>query len=138
MSSERDDSNVSKGTPTSVAAGLIASLGFALLWGVLAGWRPTVTLHLAPVLVVGAGCYTAWARARSDRCRAVVLASIVGATVAVAATFGLSVVGWLRGPTWFATDAARESYILIGAALIVILLSAALGCASRTSSHSTR
>lgn len=98
-----------------LVAGLLASLAAALLWLVLAAWRPTVTLHLAPVLVASTGPYVAWTRAEPGRRRATVLAALGAALLAITATLGLSAAGWLAGPTWFATDATREAAVLIGA-----------------------
>lgn len=107
--------------PTPVNAGALASLGAAVLWAALAGWRPGVTLHLAPVIVVGIAPYVAWSRSPGNHRVGVVASAVLGGGIAALTVATLAAAGWLEGPTWFASDASREALILAATATAVSL-----------------
>lgn len=109
-------------------AGAGASLVAAAVWVMLSAWRPTVTLHLAPVLVAGVGPYVAWSRHVS---RGGLVVSALRA-VAVLAAASLSSAGWLAGPTWFGADATHEALILTASVTVALVgIAAARGVSVR-------
>ena len=111
-----------------VWAGVGWTAAAAVLWVVLAVWRPTTTWHLAPVLLAAAWAWVISQDVRSgDRAGAVrvAAAALAGFVVTVGVTLGLAGAGLLRGPTlWGSADVVAES-LLLGAA--AALLGALLG-----------
>lgn len=113
---------------TPIVAGAAASVAATVLWALLAVWRPTVTLHLAPVLVAGIGPYVAWTRSRGRLRRDVVVSGLAGGIIAVLASVALGGAGWLEGPAWFGTAATREAWLLVvPVSVVAILLGAVAG-----------
>jgi hypothetical protein len=94
-------------TPRDHAIGAAASLVAAIAWSVLAAWRPTVTFHLAPVIVAAAWPVAlrrgaALRVAASDTLRG----AVGGAAIAAVATALLAVLDLLRGPTLWGSGPA--------------------------------
>lgn len=104
------------GTPGPWRGGLGAALGaaagFAVLWGVLAALRPTVTFHLAPAVVAGAYTFLRRSSSTGAAWRQAALDALIGAALAVAVVLLLSAVGWLRGPVLFGGGPVGEGVIL--------------------------
>lgn len=117
-----------RAVPTPIITAAAASVVAAIVWALLAAWRPTVTLHLAPVLVAGIGPYVAWSRSRGRLRRDVIVSALVAGIVAALAVLALGGAGWLEGPTWFGTDATEEAWILVAPVIVVsVLLGAVAG-----------
>jgi len=102
-------------------AGPVTSAVIALVWVLLALWRPTTTFHFAPLLVALGWPYST--RAQLGRPSIPVEATVAvlgGLAVSLGTTVGLVLAGNLEGPTfWESNDAPLESVLmtLIGAAL---------------------
>lgn len=101
----------------------------AVLWVVLAVWRPTTTWHLAPALLAAAWAWVIGQDSRAgDRTGAVrvAAAALAGFVVTVAVTLGLAAADLLRGPTlWDSADVVAEALVLgAAAALLTALLGA--------------
>lgn len=110
--------------PPSVS-GLLWTAVVALVWVLLAWWRPTTTWHLAPVLLAAAWPWLMGQDVRAGDRRAIsriAAAGLAGIAVTVLATLGLAGVGLLRGPVLggFA-EVVTESLVLgaLGGALAV-------------------
>ncbi|MFQ5967811.1 MAG: hypothetical protein ACE5MI_09385 [Acidimicrobiia bacterium] len=92
--------------------GIAYGAGLSVLWAVLALLRPTVTYHLAPVIVAAAVPWTFVAEHRrqaTQQDRLIMVA--VGLAVAAATTTLLAVAGLLDGPSLLPIGgAALESY----------------------------
>ena len=94
-----------------VAIGI--SLGFALLWAVLAVVRPGTTFHLAPLLVAAAVPWVNRFEDPQDRPAAYLLAA-VGTGIAAGMSVLLAMAGRLDGPTLLPFGGALEES-LVGA-----------------------
>jgi len=92
------------------------SLGFALLWGVMAVARPGTTFHLAPFLVALAVPFVYRIQGGTIRSTGIRLV-VVGMGLAAVAAAVLAVVGLLQGP----------SLLPFGGALVESLVAAAAG-----------
>lgn len=99
------------------------SLGFALLWAVLAVVRPSTTFHLAPLLVAAA-VPTVY-RMQGGRSRPVALRlAAAGVGIAVVITFVLGVAGLLDGPSLLPFGGAVDESLLgaaVGGALGLVV-----------------
>jgi uncharacterized protein (DUF427 family) len=98
----------------------------ALVWVLLAWWRPETTWHLAPALVAAAGPWVLGQDTRRGDRAAVpwlVVAAVGGVVVSVLVTWGLSAAGLLVGPTvWGFAGPALEHVVLGGTAGLLALL----------------
>ena len=105
------------------------SLGFALLWAVLAAVRPGTTFHLAPLLVAGAVPWMqrVWAGAPPPN---VFRPAAVGLGLAAGTSIVLAMVGWLDGPSLLPFGGALEES-LVGALVGSLLGLAAAATPSR-------
>jgi hypothetical protein len=94
----------------------LSSVGLAALWAGLAIWHPTTTYHLGPLLAAAAWPrLERWRAGRRLRLRAVAVAAIGGAVVALGTLALLVALGSLRGPTLVGHGgAATESLVLLG------------------------
>ncbi|WP_308283411.1 glutaredoxin family protein [Pseudonocardia nigra] len=120
----------------SLVGGAVWAAVVALVWVLLAVWRPTTTWHVAPALLAAAWPWVVAQDLRGgDRAG---VGRLVGAgvgSVAVAAlvTLGLDRADLLRGPTVLGLASATvEALMLAGAAAVVVVL-LGLGTALRTS-----
>ncbi|WP_435198491.1 DUF427 domain-containing protein [Janibacter sp. GS2] len=135
----RDGSGSPRRTPS---PGLLWTLVVAVVWTLLAAWRPTTTWHVAPFVLAAvwpwiAG-HTTSPGGRAGR-RRILLAGGGGLGIAVALTGALSVAGRLDGPTWTGTaNPVVEALILsVGGAAIATALGL-LGTLGRTTRTSAR
>ncbi len=102
--------------------------GLAGVWLVAAAWRPDVTYHLAPVLVVGAppvlvSLDDATSDGSAAAMRRIVLAGLGGLVVGFVATVLLSAAGWLNGPSLLPSGGAAAE------AVVFVVAGAAIGTA---------
>jgi hypothetical protein len=91
------------------------SLGFALLWALLAAVRPGTTFHLAPLLVAAAVPWVHRVQDRPARPAAYRLAA-VGTGIAAGTSVLLAIAGRLDGPTLLPFGGALEES-LVGAVI---------------------
>lgn len=77
--------------------GLTAALGLALVWAIAAAVRPSLTFHLAPILIAGVVPFLHTAEDKGPW--GVAIAGAEGLGVAVVAGVGLSLFDLLRGPS---------------------------------------
>ena len=89
------------------------SLGFALLWAVLAAIRPGTTFHLAPLLVAGAVPWVHRVQAGAPPLN-VLRPAAVGLGLAAGTSILLAMAGWLDGPSLLPFGGALEES-LVGA-----------------------
>jgi hypothetical protein len=110
-------------------AGPLASVVLAGLWTALTTWRPSVTYHLAPLLLAAAWPYVARAvDGRLERPRAW-RAAAGGAAVSLSAAAALWATGHLDGPTLWSESGALAESVLAG------VLGAGWGLWSATGPH---
>lgn len=115
---------VAAGRPTGGrSAGVGWTVAVALVWLLLAVWRPTTTWHLAPVLLAVAWPWVAGQDLRrGDRTAAAGLlgAGVAGFAATALTAFALDGLGLLRGPTlgWFA-DPVTEALVLGAGAMLL-------------------
>lgn len=100
------------------SAPALAGLAVVLIWVVLAGWRPTTTWHLAPLLIVLAPPWMAAHRPDRHRLRWIG----VGVGLALATTLVLDLLQLLRGPVLVGSDATIEAVLAITAGAILGLV----------------
>lgn len=99
-----------------------ATLGFALLWALLAARTPTTTYHLAPLLVAGAAAMTSRLLLRAPvRPRVALARSVLGLAVALGVTAALAGLGLFAGPDLTGGTAA------VAEAVLLAVLGAGLG-----------
>ncbi len=91
------------GTRKILSPGLIWTLVVAVVWAVLAAWRPTTTWHFAPLILAAAWPWVVGqdtsSRDPSTR-RRIMLSGSSGLGAALALTAVLASAGRLDGPTW--------------------------------------
>jgi hypothetical protein len=101
--------------------GLTAALGLALVWAIAAAVRPSLTFHLAPILIAGVVPFLR--TAKDDGARGIAIAGTLGIAVAVVTGVGLSIFDLLRGPSLLPFGGAFAEAIvfaMIGAGLGVL------------------
>jgi uncharacterized protein (DUF427 family) len=122
--------------------GLIWTIVVAVVWSVLAAWRPTTTWHLAPLTLAAAWPWVVGqdtsSRDPSTR-RRIMLAGGGGLGAALALTGVLSSAGRLDGPTWTGSgNPVVEALLLsVGGAAIATTMGL-LRTVRRTTSASAR
>lgn len=111
------------GTRSILNPGLTWTLVVAVVWSVLAAWRPTTTWHLAPLIlgaawpwIVGQDSAPGDHSARSR----IILSGAAGLSAALALTGVLSASGRLDGPTW------KGSSTPVAEALLLSVVGAAI------------
>ncbi len=118
-----------RSTPTARRSTLTAvgwTVLVALVWVLLAAWRPSTTWHLAPVLLGGAAPWVVGQDLRGgDRSAIprVVAAAVAGAAVSALVTWALWSGGLLAGPTVLGFPGpAIEAFTFAGVASVLALL----------------
>nr|WP_238383492.1 MULTISPECIES: glutaredoxin domain-containing protein [unclassified Nocardioides] len=95
-------------------------------WLVLAGWQPSTTWHLAPLLVAAAWPWVVGQHQSPDdpsARRRIVVAAVAGLTVASLATGALAAIGHLEGPTWTGSGSTvAEALLLAGAGSLLAMV----------------
>lgn len=116
-------------TPTARRSTLTAAgwtVLVALVWVLLAAWRPSTTWHLAPVLLAGAAPWVVGQDLRGgDRSAIprVVAAAVAGAAVSALVMWALWSGGLLAGPTVLGFPGpAIEAFTFAGVASVLALL----------------
>ena len=127
---------------TSTVAGPLWTLAVALVWVVLAVWRPTTTWHLVPLFLAAAWPWVVGQDASpgdpSAR-RRILTAGGGGLGAAVALTGVLTVSGRLDGPTWTGSGTAGvEAVILSAGGAVIATALGLLRTVRRTTSATAR
>ncbi len=130
------------GTWRILSPGLLWTLVVAVVWTLLAGWRPTTTWHLAPLILAASWAWVVGQDASSgdpSARRRIVAAGGGGLGVALVLTGVLSSAGRLDGPTWTGSGpAAAEALVLsVGGAAVATAIGL-LRTVRRTSGASAR
>ena len=102
--------------------GMTAALGLALVWTIAAAVRPSLTFHLAPILI--AGIVPLLHTAKDKGPGGVAVAGALGFGVAVVTGVGLSIFDLLKGPSLLPIGGAfaeAVAFAVIGAALGAVL-----------------
>ncbi len=93
------------------------SLGFAVLWLIVAALRPASTFHLAPLLVAGTAPVFGALEARQAATPTTLAgAAGLGTAVALAATAATAAAGWLTGPSLLPTGGAALEAVVFSIA----------------------
>lgn len=107
-------------------AGLVWTAVVAAAWLVLAGWQPSTTWHLAPLLVAAAGPWVVGQDQSPDdpsARRRIVVAAVAGLAVASLATGALATTDHLEGPTWTGSGSTvAEALLLAGAGSLLAMV----------------
>ena len=130
------------GVRSSGSAGLVWTLVVAVVWILLAAWRPTTTWHLAPLLIAAAWPWVVGQDlSASDPTarRGVLIAGAGGLAAGSALTATLALAGRLEGPTWTgAGTPVVEAFLLAGAGALVATLVGVMLTVRRTTTASAR
>lgn len=121
-----------------VVLGLLTTVGAAIVWAGLAAWRPTVTLHLAPVIVAASGVYALWSRPEPIAPGAVQLTALLGGGSTAATALLLDELGWLAGPTWVGRDALTEALWFTAGTTALLFVVSVVTRGGRGTSHPPR
>ncbi len=122
----RTDPSTTATTSAVRRTGLVWTALVGLAWLALAGWQPTTTWHLAPLLLAAAWAWVvAQDLAPGDRSArgALTRAGIGGLLAATAVTLGLAAAGRLQGPTYAGSGSVvTEALLLAGAGAGIAVL----------------
>ena len=103
----------------------LAGVAFSGIWIALAAARPSVTFHLAPIIVAAAPAVTyRLGTSRAGRPLDVAVTVGIGAGLACATLALLNGVGWLDGPAFapFDDDVVAESLVAIAIGVVAALV----------------
>ncbi len=124
-------------SPSAPATGRAAAgwtLAAAVLWILVAAWRPTTTWHLAPVLIAAAAPWLVGQELHAGDRRAgrrLAAATIAGFLTAAIITAGLAGVDLLRGPTVFGPLRPWAESLVLAAAAAALAATPGLARVSR-------
>lgn len=99
----------------------LAIFGLAAVWLAAAGWHPTTTYHLAPILIVAVGPLMLWSSKGG-----LLRTTLTGTIVASGSALLLAALDLLRGPSLLPTGGAlAESLVFAaGTALVMVVVAA--------------